>query len=82
MKKVVLAALLLLLAGCSKVTKENYDKLSVGMSYDSVVSILGNADKCDESIGVKSCRWGDENSFISIQFIGEKASLFSNKNIK
>lgn len=82
MKKVVLIAAILIFAGCSKLTKENYNKLSIGMSYDDVASILGSADKCEESIGLKSCKWGSEKSYVSIQFIGGKASLFSNKNIK
>ena len=82
MKKLILIAALLMFTGCSKVTKENYDKLSIGMSYDDVVSILGSADNCDESIGVKSCKWGDKSSYVSVQFIGGKASLFSNKNVK
>lgn len=82
MKKVLLIAIVLIFAGCSKLTQENYDKLSNGMSYEDVASILGNADECSEGIGVKSCKWGDENSYVSVQFIGGKASLFSNKNIK
>lgn len=82
MKKLLLIAVVLIFAGCSKVSKENYDKLSVGMSYDDVVSILGSADNCNESIGVQSCKWGNDKSYVSVQFIGGKASLFSNKNIK
>lgn len=82
MKKIILIAAVLIFAGCSKLTKENYNKISTGMSYKKVVSILGSADSCDESIGITSCKWGDEKKYISIQFIAGKASIFSNKNIK
>lgn len=82
MKKIILIVLLLIFAGCSKLTKDNYNKLSIGMSYDEVVKILGSADKCDDGVALKSCKWGDEKAYVSIQFIGGKASLFSNKNIK
>ncbi|WP_278383183.1 outer membrane protein assembly factor BamE domain-containing protein, partial [Alteromonas mediterranea] len=33
----------LALTGCSKLTKENYDKLEMGMTQDEVESILGSA---------------------------------------
>lgn len=41
----------LLVAGCSKVTKENYDKVKVGMTKDQVIEILGKpADKSEAEI--------------------------------
>ena len=46
------AILVLLLAACSKLTLENYDRLKSGMGYQEVKEILGapaNAAKCWES---------------------------------
>ena len=84
MKKniLIVAALLLLMSGCSKVNKENYSMIKTGMSYDEVTTILGKASSCDEKIGISSCVWGDDKSYISVQFVADKASFFSNKNIK
>jgi hypothetical protein len=72
---------LLLTAGCSKVTKENYDKLKVGQDYDEVVQILGKADECNATMGIKNCRWGDESKHISVKFAGNKAILFSSQGL-
>ena len=32
---------LFVLSGCSKLTLENYNKISVGMEYDAVVELIG-----------------------------------------
>jgi hypothetical protein len=73
----ILCASLLLTASCSKVTKENYDKLRVGQDYDEVVQILGKADECGGAMGIKDCRWGDANKHISVKFAGNKVVIFS-----
>jgi hypothetical protein len=45
--------MVLLLTGCgvsnTKVTKENYDKLKTGMTYEQVTEIMGKADTSSES---------------------------------
>jgi hypothetical protein len=61
-KLIVIAFLLyLVLFGCSKLNRENYDKIKVGMDYQEVVSIIGDPDKCDAIMGSKNCVWGNEN---------------------
>jgi len=84
MKKniLILITALLLISGCSKINKENYSMIKTGMSYDEITEILGKASSCDEKIGISSCTWGDDKSYISVQFVADKASFFSNKNIK
>ncbi len=73
---------LLLTVGCGgKVTKENYDKLKVGQDYDEVVQILGKADECSATLGIKNCRWGDDAKHISVKFAGNKAILFSSQGL-
>lgn len=72
---------LLLAVGCSKVTKENYDKLKVGQDYDAVVQILGKADECSATLGIKNCRWGDDAKHIAVKFAGNKAIFFSSQGL-
>ncbi len=84
MKIHVLIAFTLLLAliGCSKMTQENYNKISVGMPYDEVVKLIGKPDKCDDVMGLRSCTWGDDSQSIDVKFAGDKTLLFSSKNLK
>jgi len=74
--------LLLVMLGCSKVTLENYNKISVGMSYEEVTQLIGPPDQCDDVMGVRNCLWGDEKRSINISFIGSKVLLFSSSNLK
>lgn len=75
-------ATLLLLAGCSKLTNENYKKLAAGMEYDAVVAVIGTPDNCSETLGVKSCVWGDDSKNIKVKFVADKATLFSNSGLQ
>ena len=77
----VMAAVILLLSGCSKLTTENYDQLEVGMPYDQVVELLGKADSCSGAIGLKQCQWGDANKHIQVSFAADKVVLFSAKGL-
>jgi hypothetical protein len=78
-KKIIIMALLLYLVlfGCSKLNRENYDKIKVGMDYQQIVSIIGDPDKCDAIMGSKNCVWGNENKNITINFIGDKVFVLS-----
>lgn len=83
MKKLFfLAAILLSLTACSKLTKENYDSLKMGMSSDEVTKVLGKPDICSETLGTKSCIWGDEQGkFIKVGFVADNAATFSNNGL-
>jgi hypothetical protein len=72
-----MAVLLVLAVGCSKVTKENYDKLKVGQDYDEVVTILGKADECSGALGLENCRWGNDDKHIKVKFAAKKVVIFS-----
>lgn len=75
-------ALAALVAGCSKLTKENYDALEVGMKKADVEAVLGGADTCSESMGTDSCVWGDEEGkHIKVRFIADAAVTFSNEGL-
>ncbi|MDF3125492.1 outer membrane protein assembly factor BamE [Rheinheimera sp. 1928-s] len=83
MKKiVVLLAALLFVGACSKLTQDNYDQVKAGMTYQEVTDILGTATHCDEAVGTKSCRWGDDEKNIKITFLADRATVFSNQGIQ
>lgn len=77
----ILSASIMIISGCNKITTENYDKLKSGMQYDEVVKILGEADKCDGALGIKNCVWGDRKKHIEVNFIANKALMFSAKGL-
>jgi PBP1b-binding outer membrane lipoprotein LpoB len=71
----IIAALILLLNGCSKITKENYDKIENGMPYEEVVKLLGEPEGCAETLGISNCEWKNKDARIMITFIGNKATI-------
>lgn len=71
----IITALVLLLSGCSNVTKENYDKIKSGMTYDEVVKILGKPEGCSETLGISNCEWKDDDAKISITFISNQVTI-------
>ncbi len=75
---IALALGALLLTGCSKLNKENYDKLETGMSQEEVEAVIGGADECSKTMGTVSCIWGDENGKnVKVVFMADKAIGFS-----
>ncbi|KGK00643.1 hypothetical protein [Thalassotalea sp. ND16A] len=73
---------IMLLSACSKLTKDNYQQLEVGMSEGEVKAILGSADNCSQNIGTLTCVWGDEESkHIKVRFIADAAITFSNNGL-
>ena len=75
-------AVMLAAFGCSKVTKENYDKLKTGMAYDDVLTMLGKPDNCESSLGVNSCIWGKPEKSIKVKFVAEKVVWTSSKGLE
>jgi len=69
------------IAGCSKVTQENYAKIKMGMAYEEVTKILGNPTNCKKTLGIERCVWQADDKEINIKFAGGKAILFSKKNL-
>ncbi len=73
---------ILALAGCSKVSKENYDKIKIGMSYEDIVEVLGKPDTCEEPVlKTKSCMWGSTDKQIKIKFVVDTVAWRSSKGI-
>jgi hypothetical protein len=77
----LLAASLLLLSGCSKVTKENYDKIKTGMLYDEVVQLIGKPKECSEALGISSCEWKNGKAKVDIKFISNQVTFFSGDHL-
>jgi hypothetical protein len=73
---------LVALAGCSKLTVSNYERIHTGMGFDEVEAIIGKATQCDEALAVRSCIWGDEARNIKVNFVAGKAVLFSAQELK
>lgn len=79
---VVAITLLLAMLGCSKLTLENYSRIEPGMAYEEVVRLIGNPEQCDDVMGVRNCRWGDETRSVNVSFVGGKVLLFASSNLK
>jgi hypothetical protein len=82
LRSLALLSFCVLLAACSKVNQENYSKLSAGMPKAEVESLLGSPTECSGALGMSSCTWGDQKSFISVQYAGDKVVLFSGQGLK
>lgn len=77
-----LVSLTIMLMACSKLNLENYDRLKMGMDQKEVENIIGGPDRCEESVGSRSCLWGNkEGTFVKINFIGGKAVLFEHDGL-
>jgi hypothetical protein len=72
----------ILFFGCSKINKENYEKLKIGMDYSQVTDILGKEDTSHSVLKTKKCVWGDDDKNIQIAFIGEKVVFFESKGLQ
>jgi hypothetical protein len=79
----VLVALLMFstVVSCGKVTKENYDKLKVGMEYSQVVNILGDPKECNAVLNAKNCNWVDGSKSINVRIIADKVVFVSSKGL-
>lgn len=84
MRRTIVAAVAvgLAAAGCSKLTPENYAKLKPGLTYAEVKSILGEPARCNDLVGFKSCRWGDDSRSITVRFAGDQVVLYSAENVR
>ncbi|MBB2493830.1 outer membrane protein assembly factor BamE domain-containing protein [Aquipseudomonas ullengensis] len=82
LRTISVVALCVLLAACSKVNQDNYSKLKAGMPKAEVESLLGSPTECSGAVGLTSCTWGDQKSFISVQFAADKVMMFSGEGLK
>lgn len=73
---------LLVLAGCSKLTVENYDKLKMGMPYAEVKTLLGDPSSCTDVLAMRNCTWGDAQRSITVSFVADQVVLFNASNLR
>ena len=78
----VVMIIVLLIAGCSKLTMGNYNKLKMGMAYNEVVNTIGSPDKCNDVIGMRNCEWGNETKSINVTFAEDKVLFFTCNGIR
>lgn len=83
MRQILLAtaAAMLLLAGCSRATPENYDKIEVGMKKDQVHDLIGRPSKVEGGgIGPVSIlveTWNNDPVTITITYEGDTVGMKS-----
>ena len=80
-KAASVACLLLLLTalGCTRLTQENFNKVQTGMTYEEVVTILGEPSD-NQSVGAgplsaSSITWEDDSARVNIKFLNNKVQL-------
>ncbi len=71
--------LLLVATGCTRLTQENFNKVQTGMTYEEVVSILGEPSD-NKSLGAgplsaSSITWEDDSARVNIKFLNNKVQL-------
>ena len=77
----LLVALLtaILLAACSKITAENYERVKEGMTEAEVTAILGPPTESSAMsiLGItgQSSRWDGKESLITVQFVNGKVRV-------
>ena len=74
--------MILMLGGCSKITKENYDKIKVGMPYEEVLKLIGKPEGCSEALGISSCKWKSGSAVVEISFISNQVTIVSSKGLR
>ena len=83
---IIILFCLIVAAGCSmepeKVTKENYDKLSMFMPFESVVEILGEPNVESTRLGVRQYTWFEGERHIHAKFMADRAVYYSSKGLE
>lgn len=84
-KKVALTlciASLTLLAGCNKLTQDNYSKLKMGMERKEVERIFGKPLECQNALMATNCTWKESEASLYVQFADNKVITYFGNKIK
>jgi hypothetical protein len=85
-RHLLLAAVVVLLAACSRVTADNYAKVEAGMTRAEVYELLGKPDDVSGGgIGnftMSTETWRGSSQVITIHFAGEKVAVKSTEPAK
>ncbi|MBM3105081.1 outer membrane protein assembly factor BamE [Pseudomonas sp. P66] len=82
LRSLALLSLCVFLTACNKINQENYSKLQAGMTKVEVEKLLGAPKDCSGALGMSSCTWGDDKSFISVQYAADKVLMYSGQGLK
>jgi len=82
LRSIALLSFCVLLAACNKINQENYSQIKAGMNKQEIERLLGSPTDCSGALGMSSCTWGDKNSFISVQYAGDKVVMYSGQGLK
>jgi len=70
---------ILVLAACSKLTQENFDRIQDGMSEPEVAAILGKPTESSSTsilnMSGTASRWADGDAVIVVRFVNGKVVL-------
>jgi len=82
----ILAALLLMVSACSgpapsSVTRANYDKLSLGMTFEAVTEIMGTPPYHSKRFGLDEYTWVNGDRHIHAKFLANRAIYYSSKGL-
>ncbi|MEG1041007.1 MAG: hypothetical protein RSE94_13925 [Pseudomonas sp.] len=82
LRSLALLSLCVFLTACNKINQENYSQLKSGMAKAEVEKLLGAPKDCSGALGMSSCTWGDEKTFISVQYAADKVLMYSGQGLK
>ncbi|CAM4084483.1 hypothetical protein D3C76_930370 [compost metagenome] len=82
LRSLALLSLCVFLTACNKINQENYSQIKSGMTKVEVEKLLGAPTDCSGALGMSSCTWGDEKTFISVQYAGDKVLMYSGQGLK
>lgn len=82
LRSLALLSLCVFLTACNKINQENYSQLKSGMTKVEVEKLFGAPTDCSGALGMSSCTWGDEKTFISVQYAGDKVLMYSGQGLK
>ena len=76
---------LMLITGCiktpDKITRENYDKLKFGMSYEELITLIGEPGHFSTRIGIKEYTWVEDDRQIHAKLLADRAIYYSSKGL-
>jgi hypothetical protein len=79
MKRLLSAALVVVLAACTKVNQENFARIQEGMSEQEVIALLGTPTESNSvnvlGISGTSSRWVGGDAEITIRFVNGQVAL-------
>jgi len=77
--------ILLLMTGCAlepnTITRENYDKLKFGMTYEEVTAIIGEPEDFSTRTGIKQYTWVEKGRHIHSKFLAGRAIYYSSRGL-